>query len=64
MSDYQIVRDFINEEERRRAGFYRYRPAERAAAMRRVADVKAALERMKKASEWNGLARYWQGKFD
>lgn len=64
MKDYEIVRRLLVAEQRRREGVYRYRPTERAAAMKEIGDALAALERMKKGMEWNGLARYWQEKFD
>jgi len=64
MSDYQIVRNFIAEEERRRVAYYRYRPMERGPAMRRVADVRAALERLRVKAEWKAAGKWWQQKFD
>lgn len=64
MKEYEIVRRLLVAEQRRREGVYRYRPTERAAAMKEIGDALAALERMKKGMEWNGLARYWQEKFD
>ena len=63
MSDYQIVRRILLAEQRRRAAYYRYRPLERPAAMSEIGEGLAALDRMKRASEWNGLAKYWQDKF-
>ena len=64
MSDYQIVRQLLIGEKRRREAFYRYRPFERAPAMKEIADALAALERMKKSAEWKGVEKWWTDKFD
>lgn len=64
MSDYQIVRRVLDKERERRKAFYRFRPIERGPAMAEIAGALAALEKLKRASEWNGLAKYWQDKFD
>ncbi len=68
MSDYQRVRAILTAEQRRRKAAYRYRPYERAPAMAEIADALAALDRMRRAAEWNGVgkaaARFWQDKFD
>ena len=64
MSDYAIVRRLLLAEQRRRDVYYRYRPFERAPAMREIADGLAALERLRRASEWAAARRWWQDKFD
>jgi len=64
VNDYQIVRRILLSEQRRREGVYRYRPTERAAAMKEIADGLAALERMRKASEWKQVGTWWTDKFD
>lgn len=64
MSDYQAVRQLLIGEKRRREAFYRYRPNERAQAMKEIADALAALERLKKAADWKDVAKFWQEKFD
>lgn len=64
MSDYQIVRQLLITEKRRREAFYRYRPFVRAPAMKEIADALAALDRLKKSADWKGVAQFWQNKFD
>ncbi len=64
MKDYEIVRRLLVAEQRRREGVYRYRPTERAAAMKEIGDALAALERMKKGMEWKQLGSWWTDKFD
>lgn len=64
MSDYHTVRALLTAEQRRRASFYRYKPRERQAAMQEVADALAALDRLRRAAEWKGVAKFWQDKFD
>lgn len=64
MSDYQIVRQLLIGEKRRREAFYRYRPFERAPAMKEIADALAALDRLKKSADWKDVGNWWQQKFD
>lgn len=64
MSDYQIVRQLLIKEKNRRAAFYRFRPNERAGAMKEIGDALAALERLKKSADWKGVVNFWQDKFD
>lgn len=64
MSDYRIVRKVLEKEKRRREDFYRFRPHERAPAMQEINDALAAIDRMKKAGDWAGVAKFWQEKFD
>ncbi len=63
-NEYQTLRRLLTAEQRRRAAYYRYRPTERAGAMSEIADALAALERLRAASEWKGVGRWWQEKFD
>ena len=60
----QTLRRLLTAEQRRRAAYYKYRPTERAGAMSEIADALAALERLRVASEWKGVGRWWQEKFD
>ena len=68
MNEYHTIRKVLASEQRRRRAFYRYRPTERAAAMKEVADALAALDRMRRAAEWKSVgkaaSRFWQDKFD
>jgi hypothetical protein len=64
LNDYQTLRRLLTAEQRRRAAYYKYRPTERAGAMAEIADALAALERLRAASEWKGVAKFWQEKFD
>ncbi len=64
MSDHQTIRAILLAEQRRRAAAYRYRPHERAQAQAEIADALAALDRLRKAAEWRGVAKFWQDKFD
>ena len=63
MSDYQIVRRILLSERRRRATYYRYRPTERAAMDKEMADALAALERLRQRAEWGDVGKFWQDKF-
>ncbi len=63
-NDYQAIKKVLLAERQRRATFYRYRPAERGAMDKEVADALAALDRMKKASEWKQVGSWWTDKFD
>lgn len=64
MSDYQAVKKLLEAERRRRATFYRYRPVERGAMDKEIADGLAALERLRVAAEWKAAGKWWQQKFD
>lgn len=64
MSDYNTVRSLLIAEQRRRATHYRYKPHQRQAAIQEVTDALAALDRLRKAAEWKGVAKFWQDKFD
>ena len=63
-NDYQIVRRVLVQEQKRREGVYRYRPTERIPAMREVSEALTALDRMKRAGDWAGVARHWTEKFE
>ena len=64
MSDYVIVKKLLEAERRRRAVFYRYRPVERGAMDKEIADGLAALERLRVRAEWKAVGRWWTDKFD
>lgn len=64
MSDYLIVRKLLLAEEKRREGVYRFRPNERAAAMKEIREGLAALDRLKRAGDWAGVAKHWTEKFE
>ena len=68
MNEYHTIHKVLTAEQRRRRAFYRFRPSERAAAMKEVADALAALERLRRAAEWKSVgktaAAFWQDKFD
>jgi hypothetical protein len=64
MSDYQIVKKLLEAERRRLKMFYRYRPSERGAMDKKMADGLAALQRLRVEGEWKAAGQFWQDKFD
>ena len=64
MSDYQTVKKLLEAERRRRAVAYRYRPSERGAMDKEMADGLAALQRLRVKGEWKTVGKWWQEKFD
>ena len=64
MSDYQVVKKLLEAERRRLKTFYRYRPSERGAMDKKMADGLAALQRLRVEGEWKAAGQFWQDKFD
>ncbi len=64
MNDYQTLRKILLAEQRRREAYYRFRPTERGPAMAEIGEGLAALDRMKRAGDWAGVARHWTDRFD
>lgn len=63
-NEYTTLRRLLTAEQRRRAAYYKYRPTERAGAMAEIADALAALERLRVASDWGKVGKFWTDKFD